>query len=109
MNKFIRISFGWGGRPADRRGRPPKGKLTWFGSRSVSLSLVVLFFVIAFLATAAGSLEGGRAPERKGLFAAAPGSPIQVGGMPGSIVRSDVNQDGKPDLVVASSPGITVL
>jgi len=43
------------------------------------------------------------------LFKPAPGSPIAVAGYPGNIALGDVNQDGKPDLVVASGPGFTVL
>jgi len=42
------------------------------------------------------------------LFKPAPGSPIAVAGFPGNIALGDVNQDGKPDLVVASGPGFTV-
>lgn len=36
------------------------------------------------------------------LFAPAPGSPIAVAGGPGNVVLGDLDQDGKPDLVVAS-------
>ena len=61
------------------------------------------------LAAATGGLESGPTPERKKLFALAPGSPIRVGRAPGSIALGDVNQDAKPDLVVASASGITVL
>src|ERR1041385_4495585 len=61
------------------------------------------------VAAADGGLEASPALEPKRLFALAPGSPIRVGGARGSIVFGDVNQDGKPDLVVASSQGITVL
>jgi FG-GAP-like repeat len=35
-----------------------------------------------------------------GQFAAAPGSPVQVGGGPQSVVAADVNGDGRADLVV---------
>ena len=44
------------------------------------------------------------------LLAPAPGSPITVAGGPGNIVLGDVNEDGKPDLIVASgqSRAITV-
>src|SRR5262249_22538859 len=71
---------------------------------------VTFSLVLTPLAAAAeGGLEASPAPERKELFTLAPGSPIRVGDAPGSIVLGDVNQDGKPDLVVASSRGITVL
>jgi len=43
------------------------------------------------------------------LLAAAPESPVAVAGAPGSIALGDVNGDGKPDVLVASSRGITVL
>jgi hypothetical protein len=53
---------------------------------------------------AAPSLDPGSIP----LFAPAPGSPIAVAGGPGNIALGDVDQDGKPDLVVVSGVGITV-
>jgi hypothetical protein len=40
-----------------------------------------------------------------GGFAAAPGSPIAVGGRPDSIAAADLNVDGNPDLVVANAGG----
>jgi hypothetical protein len=42
-------------------------------------------------------------------LAPAPDSPIAVAGTPGKVALGEVNQDGKPDLVVVSGPGITVL
>ncbi len=46
-----------------------------------------------------------------GLFAPAPGSPIAVAGGPGNVALGDLNQDGKPDLVVATGKdrGIIVM
>ena len=35
------------------------------------------------------------------MFASAPGSPIPVSCGPGNVVVGDLNNDGKPDLVVA--------
>src|SRR5262249_54293663 len=50
------------------------------------------------------------APQaQRPLLAPAPDSPIAVAGAPGNVALGDVNQDGKPDLVVASGRGITVL
>ena len=43
------------------------------------------------------------------LLAPAPGSPIIVPGAPGNVALGDVNRDGNLDVVVASTPGITVL
>src|SRR5919204_496567 len=48
-------------------------------------------------------------PAQRPLLAPAPDSPIAVAGAPGNVALGDVNQDGKPDLVVASGRGITVL
>jgi hypothetical protein len=44
----------------------------------------------------------GHAPAQQISFVPAPGSPIAVAGGPGNVAIGDVNQDGKPDLVVAS-------
>lgn len=43
------------------------------------------------------------------LFVHAPDSPVTVADAPGNIALGDVNQDNKPDLVVVSGLGITVL
>jgi hypothetical protein len=43
------------------------------------------------------------------LFAPASDSPIAVVGAPGSVVIGEVNGDGRPDVLVAASRGITVL
>src|SRR5262245_2268636 len=48
------------------------------------------------------------AETSKPLFAAAPGSPIAVAGMPGNVAIADVNGDGKPDLLVAAGKGKTI-
>ena len=45
---------------------------------------------------------------RKPLFVEAPGSPIAVAGMPGNVAITDVNRDGKPDLLVASGKDKTI-
>ena len=37
--------------------------------------------------------------DGRGGFAAAAGSPVQVGGTPTSVVAADVNHDGRPDLI----------
>src|SRR6266511_2734943 len=48
-------------------------------------------------------------PAPRPLFVSAPDSPLAVAGGPGNVALGDVNQDGKPDLVVASGRGLTVL
>ncbi len=61
------------------------------------------------LAALTALLGPGRADRP--LFAPAPGSPLAVAAGPGNVALGDVNQDGKPDLVVASGKerSITVL
>ncbi|MGQ0720749.1 MAG: FG-GAP repeat domain-containing protein [Candidatus Eiseniibacteriota bacterium] len=50
------------------------------------------------------------APQvQRPLLAPAPGSPVSVAGAPGSVVIGEVNGDNRPDLMVASARGITVL
>jgi len=50
------------------------------------------------------------APQaQRPLLAPAPDSPFAVAGAPGNLAVGEVNEDAKPDLVVASSHGITVL
>jgi hypothetical protein len=59
----------------------------------------------------AGARFAAQAPEGKPalpLFAPAPGSPIAVAGGPGNVALGDLNQDGKPDLVVASGRDRTI-
>jgi FG-GAP-like repeat/FG-GAP repeat len=53
---------------------------------------------LALLAAAAIPAGGGDSPSP--LFAPAPGSPIAVAGGPGNLEVGDVNNDGRPDLVV---------
>ncbi len=43
------------------------------------------------------------------LFAPAPGSPIPISGGPNNVAIGDVDKDGKPDLLVLSRGGISVL
>ena len=61
-----------------------------------------------FLATVLAVLLVSAAQEAQQYSS---GSPIAVAGGPGNVVLGDVNQDGKPDLVVASGRdrSITVL
>lgn len=49
------------------------------------------------------SCEAGKATvdTQERLFAAAPGTPIAVGCGPGGVVAGDLNNDGKPDLVIS--------
>jgi hypothetical protein len=63
--------------------------------------------VLAALLVSASAAQEVQQPS----FAPAPGSPIAVAGGPGNVALGDVNQDGKPDLVVASGRdrSITVL
>jgi hypothetical protein len=68
--------------------------------------------VVLLLIFASESMFMGReVAAQQALFALAPGSPITVGGYPGNVMFSDVNNDGKLDLLAASSkePRITVL
>src|SRR5262245_62101910 len=63
-----------------------------------------------FLATVLPAILASAAPQAQpSLFRPAPDSPIPVVGKPGNLVLGDVNLDAKPDLVVASGHGITVL
>jgi FG-GAP-like repeat/FG-GAP repeat len=65
-----------------------------------------------FFATVLAALLAGACapqPAQRPLLAPAPDSPISVAGGPGNVALGDVNQDGKPDLVVASGRGLTVL
>ncbi|HEU5182169.1 MAG TPA: VCBS repeat-containing protein [Candidatus Polarisedimenticolia bacterium] len=59
----------------------------------------------AFLSQAAQPAQ----PAQRPLLAPAPDSPIAVAGVTGSLALGELNQDGKPDLVVASKNGIRVL
>jgi hypothetical protein len=52
--------------------------------------------------TAAAIIFAGYSPAQQISFVPAPGSPIAVAGGPGNVAIGDVNQDGKPDLVVAN-------
>ena len=60
--------------------------------------------LVALLATACLANR-----TQRSLLVLAPDSPIPVAGQPGSLAMGDVNEDAKPDIVVASAPGITVL
>src|SRR5512145_1907680 len=65
-----------------------------------------------FFATVLAALLGSAYPAPQAqlpLLAPAPDSPIAVGDAPGNVALGEVNQDGKPDLVVASVRGISVL
>ncbi|MGH7496059.1 MAG: FG-GAP repeat domain-containing protein [bacterium] len=67
---------------------------------------------VPFFATVLAALLGSAYPAPQvqlPLLAPAPDSPIAVGDAPGNVALGEVNQDGKPDLVVASGRGITVL
>ena len=66
-----------------------------------------LFFAIVFATLHESACS---APEaQRPLLAPAPDSPLAVEGSPGNVVLGDVSGDAKPDLMVASARGITVL
>src|SRR5262245_56027501 len=65
------------------------------------------FFATVLLAVL-GSPHSAPQAQRP-LLAPAPDSPIALGDGPGCVALGKLNQDGKLDLVVASSGGITVL
>ena len=59
-----------------------------------------------------GVLKGGQPTPKRGssdimqpLFEAAPGSPFAVAGKPNNVIAGDLNEDGKPDLVIACADG----
>jgi hypothetical protein len=64
-------------------------------------NLFAAFFVLSLVSANA-------APQRL-LFVPAPDSPIAVPDGPGSIALGDLNQDAKPDLLIASGRGIVML
>ena len=65
------------------------------------------FLATLFVALLASACHESR--TQRSLLVLAPYSPISVTGQPGSLAIGDVNEDAKPDIVVASTPGITVL
>jgi hypothetical protein len=73
--------------------------------------MVVLITVLAVVFTSCQSGNANNAEAQQALFAPAPGSPIAVSGGAGNIVIGDVNNDKKPDLVVAGAKNrsVTVL
>jgi hypothetical protein len=72
---------------------------------------LVAAIVLAVVFTACQSGNANNTAAQQTLFAPAPGSPISVAGGAGNIVIGDVNNDKKPDLVVAGATkrAITVL
>ena len=73
--------------------------------------MVVLTTVLSVVFTSCQSGNANNAEAQQSLFAPAAGSPITVPGGAGNIVIGDVNDDKKPDLVVAGAKNrsITVL
>ena len=67
--------------------------------------------VLCLFLTACQSGNANNTGAQQSFFTPAPGSPISVAGGPGNVVLGDVNNDKKPDLVVAcgKSRSITVL
>ncbi len=65
------------------------------------------FIAPVFAALLASACSAPQAQQP--LLAPAPDSPIAVAGAPGNVAVGEVNEDAKPDLVVASARGITVL
>ncbi len=73
------------------------------------ISLAVLLLVLSLSSCNGGQADGGS--QQQPIFAPAPGSPIAVACGPGNVVVGDLNNDGKPDLVVAcgEAHALTVL
>lgn len=77
-------------------------------SRRVLLLLSTTLLVLVFTSCQSGNANITQ--TQQSLFAPAPGSPISIPDGPGNVVIGDINNDKKPDLVVASrSNRITVL
>ena len=63
------------------------------------VSIVTLLAVLCLSSCNAG--QANISSSQKPLFAPAPGSPVPVACAPGNVVVGDLNNDAKPDLVVA--------
>jgi hypothetical protein len=77
----------------------------------IKIRLVIVLAAVpglVFLAACnAGGVNIGSA--QRPLFAPAPGSPIAVAGGPGDVLVGDMNNDGKPDLVIACGQSHTIV
>jgi hypothetical protein len=63
------------------------------------VSMVTLLAVLCLSSCNAGQANVSSA--QRPIFAAAPGSPVPLACAPGNVVVGDLNNDAKPDLVVA--------
>jgi hypothetical protein len=73
--------------------------------------MVVLITILSVVFTSCQSGNANNTEAQQSLFAPASGSPIIIAGGAGNVVIADVNNDKKPDLVVAGAKtrSITVL
>lgn len=71
----------------------------------IGLAMVVGVFSMASCNTGGANSSSAQRP----LFAPAPGSPIAVAGGPGNVLAGDMNNDGRPDLVVACGQSRTIV